>query len=247
VSSVSKIAEGAGRLAQHSRETAEAAKTGGDAVEVATGQMETIRSTVSRSTAEVAKLGESSAKIVEIVDVITAIAGQTNLLALNAAIEAARAGEAGRGFAVVAEEVRKLAEQSETAAGKIAALVADIRAETETVVRAMRQGEAEVAKGTDVVTAAGERFRHIVGLVQELDGQISQITAAATGLTDAGKEGVASVEKVRNIAAETAGGTQTISAASEEQTAILSEVSRASQELASLAEGLQEAVSRFRL
>ena len=247
VSSVSKIAEGAGRLAQHSRETAEAAKTGGDAVEVATGQMETIRSTVSRSTAEVAKLGESSAKIVEIVDVITAIAGQTNLLALNAAIEAARAGEAGRGFAVVAEEVRKLAEQSETAAGKIAALVADIRAETETVVRAMRQGEAEVAKGTDVVTAAGERFRHIVGLVQELDGQISQITAAATGLTDAGKEVVASVEKVRNIAAETAGGTQTISAASEEQTAILSEVSRASQELASLAEGLQEAVSRFRL
>jgi methyl-accepting chemotaxis protein len=47
-----------------------------------------------------AKLGESSAEIGEVVKVITSIAQQTNLLALNATIEAARAGEAGKGFAV---------------------------------------------------------------------------------------------------------------------------------------------------
>ncbi len=63
-------------------------------------------------------LGSKSDEIGGIVSTITGIAEQTNLLALNAAIEAARAGEQGRGFAVVAEEVRKLAEDSQSAAGQ---------------------------------------------------------------------------------------------------------------------------------
>ena len=51
-------------------------------------------------------------------------------------IEAARAGEQGRGFAVVADEVRKLAEESQAAASSIAALVAEIRDETDYAVPA---------------------------------------------------------------------------------------------------------------
>ena len=58
-------------------------------------------------------------EIEEIASFVSSISYQTNLLALNASIEAARAGDMGRGFSVVAEEVKKLAEQSETAADKI--------------------------------------------------------------------------------------------------------------------------------
>ncbi|HEY0486008.1 MAG TPA: methyl-accepting chemotaxis protein, partial [Mycobacteriales bacterium] len=68
----------------------EAAKVAAQAVTVA-----------GTTTGTVAKLGESSTEIADVVKVITSIAEQTNLLALNATIEAARAGEAGKGFAVV--------------------------------------------------------------------------------------------------------------------------------------------------
>lgn len=59
-------------------------------------------------------------------ELIREVAAQTNLLALNANIEAARAGVAGRGFAVVAEEVRNLASQVESTAGRIEEGIIDV-------------------------------------------------------------------------------------------------------------------------
>ncbi|MCX7781229.1 MAG: methyl-accepting chemotaxis protein [Negativicutes bacterium] len=242
---ISHIATSAGGVSGKSGDTARAATAGGQAVAEATGQMQVINDAVNQSAQVVKRLGESSKQIGEIVNVISGIAGQTNLLALNAAIEAARAGEQGRGFAVVAEEVRKLAEQSQEAAQKIADIIAEIQHETGTAVAAMDKGTDEVTKGTMIIAATGERFQNIVGLVQALDTQIQEISAATEELLASSDEVVHSVEAVKTIAGETAGNTETISAAAEEQSASMQEIASSSQALSKMAEDLQAAVAKF--
>ncbi len=91
----------------------------------------------SNTRAEVEKTMES-AKEVEKINVLSnailEISEQTSLLSLNAAIEAARAGEAGKGFAVVAEEIRRLAENSNSTVGEIQSVTEGITRSVEQLV-----------------------------------------------------------------------------------------------------------------
>jgi methyl-accepting chemotaxis protein len=244
---IQQVAANANHLADQSAQAAEKAKNGGQAVEKAVGQMTQIESTAQTVAAAVAKLGEQSQEIGQIVGTISGIAGQTNLLALNAAIEAARAGEQGRGFAVVAEEVRKLAEESQDAAKKIAELVEAIQADTGKAVAAMNASTGEVKAGTEIVTGAGVAFREIVELVTTVSTQVREISAAVQQMAAGSQQIVAAVRDIDAISRDTAGQAQTVSAATEEQSATMEEIASSSQALAKMAEELQTAVARFRL
>ncbi len=100
----------------------------------------------------VATLGQSSAEIGQVIEVITSIAKQTNLLALNATIEAARAGAAGKGFAVVANEVKELAKQTSSATEQISALIAGIQRDSEGSVRAIGEIRSIIGEISDIQT-----------------------------------------------------------------------------------------------
>ncbi len=242
-----QVAANANHMAAQSARAAEQAKEGGQSVDKAVSQMSQIENTVNTSAAVVAKLGERSKEIGQIVDTISGIAGQTNLLALNAAIEAARAGEQGRGFAVVAEEVRKLAEQSQEAAKKIADLIGEIQGDTDKAVVAMNDGTREVKTGAEVVNAAGTAFREIIALVTEVSGQVREISAAVQQMAGGSQQIVGSVRKIDDLSKSSAAESQSVSAAAEEQLASMEEIASSSQALAKLAEDLQVAVSKFRV
>ena len=169
------------------------------------------------------------------------------MLALNAAIEAARAGEQGRGFAVVAEEVRKLAEQSQDAAKKIAGLISEIQMDTEKAVTAMQTGTKEVKTGAEVVNIAGGAFREIALLIVGVANQVEVSSQAMDKMVQENRRIVAVSETITKISSKSAGEAESVSAATEEQLASMQEISSSSQALAQLAQELQQEVGKFKL
>lgn len=242
---IQQVARNSNLAAEKTDRATATAKEGGESVEQAVSQMTKIEQTVNNSARVVADLGERSKEIGQIIDTIAGIAGQTNLLALNAAIEAARAGEQGRGFAVVAEEVRKLAEQSQDAAKQIAMLIGEIQGDTDKAVTAMNEGTREVAVGTKVVNAAGQAFGDIAALVTQVAGQVQEISAAIQQMESGSHKIVLSVKEIDELSKLAAGQAQTVSAATEEQSASMEEISSSSRGLAKMAQDLQEAIAKF--
>jgi methyl-accepting chemotaxis protein len=124
----------------------EIAKNATEAAKVATAAVKVAETT----TATVAKLGDSSTEIGQVIKVITSIAQQTNLLALNATIEAARAGEAGKGFAVVANEVKELAKETAKATEDISRKIEAIQDDTKAAVEAIASISSVIVQINDI-------------------------------------------------------------------------------------------------
>ena len=234
-------------VATVSAESEQAADNGIKQVEHAVNLMNRIQDEVSNTGKMIDILGQKSRQIGQIVEAITNIAGQTNLLALNAAIEAARAGEQGRGFAVVADEVRKLAEQSQTAAKEIGEIIGAIQSETAQAVQAMDKSGKEVMEGVRVVTASKVAFEDIYSDVKNIGRKVETIVI----LVDKQQKGSVQVEQAINSIADSAkmnsNSSQEVAAASEEQNASVQEIVTAVSSLATMASQLQEVVSKFKV
>ena len=232
-------------VASSAAETHKATTEGQSGLHVAVEGMETINGSTKEVADAVNSLYEGSKRISEIVEMITQIASQTNLLALNAAIEAARAGESGKGFAVVAEEVRKLAEQSETAAQQITTLITENSSQIERTFSIMQQQKERVGEGVTQVNEAGKKFDRIAELVQGLSERVTSIETLAQRVRQGSAQTVSSVQEIMSASNDVRKEAENVSAVSEEQAASTQEIAAASQTLSQLAHELKETVGRF--
>lgn len=141
-----------------------------DSAKMAAEAVEQARQTNER----VGQLSKAAARIGDVVELISSIAGQTNLLALNATIEAARAGDAGRGFAVVASEVKALAEQTAKATGEIGQQIAGIQAATRESVAAIEMIGGTIGSLSEISTAVAAAVEEQGAATQEISRNVQQ-------------------------------------------------------------------------
>lgn len=244
--SVKSISQETEEVSQEADQAAKKAEAGNLVVEKSVNQIHSVEEKVRTTAQLVDELGARSQEIGAIVDTISDLAGQTNLLALNAAIEAARAGEQGRGFAVVAEEVRKLAEQSATAAQQIADLIGRIQDDTSKAVASMDSGRQAVVQGAESVEGLRQVFEEINGLVINVAGKIESMSDSIQHVAGQSSEITNHMEQIDTGAAKVADNMQSISAATEEQSASAQEIASASDSLARQAQNVQENLQKFK-
>lgn len=156
-----------------------------------------------------AKLGDSSMQIGNVVKVITSIAQQTNLLALNATIEAARAGEVGKGFAVVANEVKELAKETAKATEDISRKIETIQSDTQESVVA-------ITKISTIIKEINETQNTIACAVEEQSATTNEIGRSVSEASQGSIEISENIHGVAQAAKDTAEGASNNQLASEE-------------------------------
>jgi methyl-accepting chemotaxis protein len=257
VEAVREIASEAAEVARESviraREAARAAdaargvaRAGAVTAQEAFDAMTGVQASSKDVTAAIQDLAVRSSEIESIVETIAALAAQTNLLALNAAIEAARAGEQGRGFAVVAEEVRKLAEGSQAAAGSIAELIAQIQQETARVVGVVESGAERTEAGARTVAQARDAFADIEAAVVDVTTRVEDIADAVERISDGTGRIQADVGEVAAVAEQSSASAEQVTATTQETSASTHEIAASAEELAATASRLDGLVGSFR-
>ncbi|MBK1648328.1 methyl-accepting chemotaxis protein [Rhabdochromatium marinum] len=227
-----EVARGAQEGAQATSEAKSAAENGTQVVSGTMAKIEQLAAEVQRAADVITELGQDSQQIGSVLDVIRGIAEQTNLLALNAAIEAARAGEAGRGFAVVADEVRSLANRTQSSTQEIQSMIERLQQVSNRAVEVMQHSQQHAQSSLESSAEANK--------------SLGAITDSATIINDVNTQLASSAEEQSTVAEEMNRNVTRISDAAEGNARSAAETKEASEHLTALAAELTSLVERFK-
>lgn len=207
--------EEVGEHAQESRKLAEqvtqlARDQGAGALNAAIEVTRRNRELIDSYSKVVHSLGDKSASIGEILEVIHDVADQTSLLAINASIIAAQAGEQGKGFAVVAEEVGSLSATTTASIRRVEDVIKSVRKDVADAVEMIGQIVEGAEQGIKSTERAGEVFR-------EIEETASNSTTRAREIAEASVEQVARSREIFQVVSRNLEEVVRIQEATEEQ------------------------------
>lgn len=197
-------------------------------------------------TSQIVETNEAIAKIEEAVNFIIAIASQTNLLSLNASIEAARAGEAGRGFAIVADEIKTLAEQSNSSANDIKIIVADIIEQSEKSVSLAAEVANIISVEQGYISDTQMKFKTLSGEIQLSLDEIDRIAVLTKELNESKDLIEQSIAKLGSIAEENAASNEAVTASINSVTESVVQIATSSDETKKLSDDLKNTIAYFK-
>ncbi|ALP38251.1 chemotaxis protein [Paenibacillus sp. IHB B 3084] len=205
------------------------------------------RSAMSEVEQTVKELEANAAEITTMTGYVSEIASQTSLLSLNASIEAARAGEAGKGFAVVANEVKKLANQSESAVKQIYTAVEGITQAMNKVKTSVAQSQELFREQEKATSSTGESFTEISGKVQQIASQVSKLSTDMNVSRELSVQVQQAIENISAITQQSAAGSEEITASTVEQKRSFEESAEKVKELRQIREEMQRELDRFQV
>lgn len=230
---VDEVANNASNTSSNSEQANHKAQLGQQRLNETKNAFQGLATEINNTSNSITNLANNAQEISQVIEVIRAIAEQTNLLALNAAIEAARAGEQGRGFAVVADEVRALAGRTQESTIEIERMIANVQNETQTAVKNMETSHQWMDNTGKSTAELGEALAEIINLISGINEQNLNIASAAEEQAMVAREVDKNLVSIRDLSFQTSSGAD--------------ETQASSQELARLAENLNDLLRRFKL